>query len=235
MLQNHRLANVFCNAVCRLYQSALYLQNVIWFHGTWVHVISFTPIREVSLSMHQHCNTQQHDTLASFKVDKKMCKVGKKFIYAPAYICIWILVHKSAQSSIFYNNKKDHSLNTHHHHNSNLHYLRCALLWDFTQQRTVVLHLHFRTTYRCHLQGSSSTRLLDPLRWDPYVVPEHQYETTVLCCIKSQNSADLSGTVVEACNNALYYFLQSTQLYSTLTTHWQHYWAPTCMGGRGCF
>ena len=181
-------------------QSALYLQNVIYFHGTWVHVVSFTPIREVSLSMRQHCNTQQQDTLASFKVDKKCAKWGKNSFMPPHKI--WISVHKSAQSSMFYNNKEDHSLNTHHCHNSNLYYSICALFWGFTQQRMVVLHWHFRTTYRCHLQGSSSARLLDPLGWDPHVVPEHQYEITVLCCKKSQKSADLNDAVVEACNHA---------------------------------
>jgi len=30
--------------------------------------------------------------------------------------------------------------------------------------------------------------------------------------------------------------LQScTQLYSTLPANWQYYWAPTCLGGTGCF
>jgi len=199
--QYHRSANVLCNAVRRLYQSSLYLQNVIWFHGKRVHVISFTPIREVLLSTCQRCNTQQQDTLASFKVDKKKVQSREKNSIIPLHkICI--SVHKSTQSSMFYNNKEDHSLSTHHWHNSNLYYSIRVLFWGFMQQRMVVLHRHFRTTYQCHLQGSNSTRLLDPLGLDPYVVPEHQYEITVLCCIKSQKSADLNDAGVEAFNHA---------------------------------
>jgi hypothetical protein len=38
--------------------------------------------------------------------------------------------------------------------------LRLELLWDGTQRRSVVCHRRFGTTYRCHLQGSSSPRRL---------------------------------------------------------------------------
>jgi hypothetical protein len=134
------------------------------------------------------------------KWTKKSAKQGKNSIIPPHKTCI--SVHKSTQSSMFYNNKEDHSLSTHHWHNSNLYYSIRVLFWGFMQQRMVVLHRHFRTTYQCHLQGSNSTRLLDPLGLDPYVVPEHQYEITVLCCIKSQKSADLNDAGVEACKHA---------------------------------
>ena len=127
MLQFYRFANVFCDPGHRQHKSALYLQNVIWFHGRLVNVISFTPIREVSPSMHQHCNTQQQDILASFKVDNKCAKWGKKLIYAPTYNMDFSA--QTAQSSMFYN-KKDHSLNTHNCHNSNLYFLRSALFCD---------------------------------------------------------------------------------------------------------
>jgi len=33
---------------------------------------------------------------------------------------------------------------------------RSVLVWDFTQRRNVVLRRSFGTTYRSHLQGSSS-------------------------------------------------------------------------------
>lgn len=36
-----------CDARHEIYQGVIYLQNVIWFHGTRVSVISLTPIREV--------------------------------------------------------------------------------------------------------------------------------------------------------------------------------------------
>jgi len=35
--------------------------------------------------------------------------------------------------------------------------MRSALFRDFTQRRMAVYHRRFGTTYRCHLQGSSSS------------------------------------------------------------------------------
>jgi hypothetical protein len=60
---------------------------------------------------------------------------------------------------------------------------RSVLFWDITQHRMTILYGHFGTMYRSHLQGSRSPRrilkknlcgLLDPQRWDRYVVPKRQ-------------------------------------------------------------
>ena len=157
---------------------------------------------------------------------------GERNSFMPLHI-IWISVHKlhKAQCSII-RKTTVWTLTT--------VTTQICISWDLRSfviyaAGTVVLHRHFRTTYWCHLQGSSSPRLLDPLRWDPYVVPEHRYETTILCCIKPQKSADFIYTVMEAWIHALYYFLLNTQLYSTLVANLQHYWALTCMGDTGCF
>jgi hypothetical protein len=61
--------------------------------------------------------------------------------------------------------------------------LRSALFWGITQCRVVILNRCFGTTYWSHLQGSRSPRrvesrlssllgLIDPWRWDWYVVPK---------------------------------------------------------------
>jgi hypothetical protein len=47
--------------------------------------------------------------------------------------------------------------------------IRSWLSWDITQCRVAILYPRFGTTYQSHLVG-----LLDPLRWDRYVVPKRQ-------------------------------------------------------------
>jgi hypothetical protein len=64
--------------------------------------------------------------------------------------------------------------------------LRCALFWDITQRRVVILYRRFGTTYRSQLQG-----LLDPRRWDIYVVPKRRYRITNLRCVIYQKIVDL--------------------------------------------
>ena len=57
---------------------------------------------------------------------------------------------------------------------------RSALFCDITQSRVVLLYRRFGTTYRSHLEGSRNPKqsflvgLLDPWRWDRYVVPKRQ-------------------------------------------------------------
>jgi hypothetical protein len=55
---------------------------------------------------------------------------------------------------------------------------RSALFWGITQRRMVNICRRFGTTYRSHLQGSRSPMkqgaLLDPWRWDRYVVPKRR-------------------------------------------------------------
>jgi hypothetical protein len=54
-------------------------------------------------------------------------------------------------------------------------HMRSALFWVLTQHRVVILYQHFGTMYRSHLQGSRSLLgLLDPWRWDRYIVPKRQ-------------------------------------------------------------
>ena len=49
--------------------------------------------------------------------------------------------------------------------------LRSALFWDFMQHRMVVCYRRFGTTYRSHLQGSSSLRRMLPTFRDNLSVP----------------------------------------------------------------
>ena len=64
---------------------------------------------------------------------------------------------------------------------------RTVLFWTIMQQVVVIPYLHFRTTYRCHLQGSAAWR------WDQLVVPECRYRTTITPCIKPRR-AQFSST-----------------------------------------
>jgi len=70
--------------------------------------------------------------------------------------------------------------------------MRSAIFWDFTQRRMVVSCRRFGTTYRYHLQESSSPRrLLDLRRCNREIVPKRRQETTILCWVKSQKRTDL--------------------------------------------
>ena len=77
--------------------------------------------------------------------------------------------------------------------------LRFALFWNFAHLRMVVAWGSFVTTYRSNLHGRSSPRRkIDPWIWNRQVVPKRRYETTILCCVKFQNNANLIYTAVEA-------------------------------------
>jgi len=54
----------------------------------------------------------------------------------------------------------------------------------------VIRYSRFGTTYRSHLQGQSSTSIIDPRRRVRMVFPKRRYGVTILRCLKSQNSAD---------------------------------------------
>jgi hypothetical protein len=82
--------------------------------------------------------------------------------------------------------------------------MRSALFWDITQRTVVILHQSFGTAYQSHLQGARSTRrLLDPWRWDRYVVPKRRYRIATLRCVISQKSTYLTYIAAEAWNHAL--------------------------------
>ena len=63
--------------------------------------------------------------------------------------------------------------------------IEICVFWCFTQRRMVVSYRRFRTTCRSHIQGSSSP-------------------TTILYCVKSQNSAHLVCTATESYTHARY-------------------------------
>jgi len=78
------------------------------------------------------------------------------------------------------------SLNTQHHS------MEFLLFWDVIQCKPVVRFWRFGTTYRSQLQVSSSPRrmivLHDPWRWDQYIVPIRQKQTTNIHCMTFQKS-----------------------------------------------
>jgi hypothetical protein len=50
--------------------------------------------------------------------------------------------------------------------------MRSVLFWGITQRRVVIVYRRFGTTYRSHL--SFLLGLLDPWRWDRYIVPQRR-------------------------------------------------------------
>ena len=77
-------------------------------------------------------------------------------------------------------------------------WMESALFLDITQRQVVILYRRFGTTHRSHLQGSRNPRrkafflrLLDPWKWNRYVVSKRRYITTTRRCVISQKSADL--------------------------------------------
>jgi hypothetical protein len=53
--------------------------------------------------------------------------------------------------------------------------LRCTFLWDFTHRRMVAYYQHFGTSYRSHLQGYSSPRILQVTQCSYRVESWNQY------------------------------------------------------------
>ena len=79
------------------------------------------------------------------------------------------------------------------------HLMRSAIFWDITRRHVVIIYRSFGTTFRFHLQGSGSLLgLLDPWRWDRYVVPKRRYRTTIQRCVISQKSSYLINIAAEA-------------------------------------
>jgi len=74
--------------------------------------------------------------------------------------------------------------------------MRFALFRNLTRRRLVILHRRFGTTYRSKPQGSSSPRR----RWDWKVLLKRLSRITNLCCVRSQNSADLVK-IVSICHS----------------------------------
>jgi hypothetical protein len=72
--------------------------------------------------------------------------------------------------------------------------MRSALFRDLTRRRLVILYRRFGTTCRSKLQGSSSPRR----RWDWKVLVKCRSRIIDLCCVRSQNSADLVKNVLFA-------------------------------------
>lgn len=65
--------------------------------------------------------------------------------------------------------------------------LRCALLWEFTRRRMVAECQHFGTTYRSHLQRTSSPRILKSRSaqlpcGDLELVYQKKFQNLVLTC-----------------------------------------------------
>jgi hypothetical protein len=75
--------------------------------------------------------------------------------------------------------------------------MRYSLFWDVRQRRLVVICQGFGTTHGSHLQGSSNSGLLYPLRWERWLVSKCWYITTNLGCLISQKSEDLKCSKLE--------------------------------------
>jgi hypothetical protein len=84
-----------------------------------------------------------------------------------------------------------------------------ALFWDIIQRWVVFLYRRFGTSYRSDLQGSRSPRrtgfllgLLDPRRWDRYIVPKRRYRITTPRYVISQKGSGLIYIAAGAWNHA---------------------------------
>jgi hypothetical protein len=92
-------------------------------------------------------------------------------------------------------------------------YLRSALISDFMRSGKVVSYPCFATMYWSHCQGSTSpcsSWTAWPLNMWPISCPKCWQENVILHCVKSQNSADLIYTAVEAWNYESFYVCDGT-------------------------
>jgi hypothetical protein len=80
---------------------------------------------------------------------------------------------------------------------------RYSLFWDVTSRKLVVSCRRFGTSYRFHLQGSSSPwRMLDPTNRGAMCCSETSV-TINLGCVTSQKSEYLTHTAVKAWNHSV--------------------------------
>jgi hypothetical protein len=69
--------------------------------------------------------------------------------------------------------------------------VRGFLIWNLTLRRMVDQYRRFRTTYRVPSSRLSSPDYLN-LEEGTESVPKRRYGTIIVCCAKSQKSADLT-------------------------------------------
>ena len=69
-----------------------------------------------------------------------------------------------------------------------------ALIWDFTKRKLVVYYRRFG--YNVSVRSSR----------DGECIPKRRYETTIICCVKSQNSAGLIYSTKEVKSDAFLIF-----------------------------
>jgi hypothetical protein len=110
-------------------------------------------------------------------------------------------------------------------------FMRSAFFWDFTQRRMVVPYRRFETTYRSRLQGPSRPRLLgilDPWKWDRYVVPKRRYGTSFLRCIKNPKESGLHLHCGGSLKSCIFIFKYSNKVSCwTVDTWWRRQYVPT--------
>jgi hypothetical protein len=94
--------------------------------------------------------------------------------------------------------------------------MRTALSWTITQRVVVIPCRRFETSYRSH------PWIVDPWRWDWYVVPKRRQRITTIRCVTAQKNAVLSKYVVQFQTNAFlkeiffFYFLSCNLRVKTL-------------------
>jgi hypothetical protein len=91
--------------------------------------------------------------------------------------------------------------------NMQILFLRSGPFLDFTQCRLLLWYWSFRTTYQSHPQQSSILQ-----------------QTTNLCCVKFQESADCICAAVEAWNHANLYCLCFLRLFILLLQYSISFW-----------
>jgi len=74
---NNITKSVFYDAVHRLYQTLLYIKNVIQFHETHTNVISLTPIRKVDLPRQFSQNLPVFNSMLCTSLIPKLIKIGQ--------------------------------------------------------------------------------------------------------------------------------------------------------------